>query len=130
VAEPLASAGGVVAEELESDGGAADVESAGGEAGAVAVESAGAVLLGDVDSCFEQATNANVLRHTKRRLRFIEMTSLYVGDRPPRLLCSAGWNTTLTSQSVFLRLIHLAATSCGGDRVLLRRQKAWFLPAA
>ena len=114
--EPLlVSAGGVVAEELdESAGGAVEVdpeESAGGDAGAVAVESDGAVVLGDVDSCFEQAAIANALRHNTRRLRFIEITSLYVGDRPPRLLRSAGWNTTQRRKPCSIQLFGRPAQS-------------------
>jgi hypothetical protein len=43
------------------------------------VESEGA--FGEVDCCLEHATRANALRHNKRRLRFMEITSLYVGDK-------------------------------------------------
>ncbi|MFL6604582.1 MAG: hypothetical protein ACJ8R9_25055 [Steroidobacteraceae bacterium] len=84
----LESAGGGVVVPLESGGGLVDglVWSAGGgvvciefelsgAAGAVVVVSAGA--LGDVDCCFEHATIASALKHNKRRLRFIEITSLY-----------------------------------------------------
>jgi hypothetical protein len=86
----LESAGGGVAVPLdESGGGLVDgvVWSAGG--GALCIEfelesgAAGAVVevsegaLGDVDCCFEHATIASALKHNKRRLRFIEITSLY-----------------------------------------------------
>jgi hypothetical protein len=85
----LESAGGGVAVPDESGGGVVDglVWSAGG--GALCIEfelesgAAGAVVevsegaLGDVDCCFEQATIASALKHNKRRLRFIEITSLY-----------------------------------------------------
>ena len=47
-----------------------------GAAGAVAVESAGP---GEVDCCLEQAAKASALIHRRRRLRFIDITSLYVG---------------------------------------------------
>jgi hypothetical protein len=74
------SAGGVLCIEFE--------EESDGAAGAVVEESDGA--LGEVDCCLEHATIANALRHNKRRLRFMEITSLYVGTKPPRLLRSAG----------------------------------------
>ena len=71
-----------------------------GAAGAVVDESEGA--LGDVDCCFEQATIASALRHNKRRLRFIKITSLYIclsdyraaGARRPRHIAGTRWNTT------------------------------------
>jgi hypothetical protein len=80
--------------------------SAGGVAGAVDDESAGA--FGDVDCCLEHATMANALRHNKRRLRFIRSPHCNVGTnrplhraKPPRLLRSAGRNTTYGSQDLF-----------------------------
>ena len=102
---PDESGGGVVDGLVESAGGGALCiefeESAGGVAGAVDDESEGA--FGDVDCCLEHATRANALRHNKRRLRFMKITSLYCrGHRPPRLLRSAGWEpSTLVSQAVF-----------------------------
>jgi hypothetical protein len=94
----LWSEGGGVAVPLESGGGVVDggvVESAGGvlcielsAGGAVVVVSAGA--LGDVDCCFEHATMAKALRHTNRRLRFMESPHCMSGTRTPRLLRSAG----------------------------------------
>ena len=66
-----------------------EVESA-GAAGAVVDESAGP---GEVDCCLEQAARANALMHKRIRLRF--MGHLTVGrDTPPRLLYSAGWDST------------------------------------
>ena len=53
-----------------------ELESGAGAAGAVVEESEGA--LGDVDCCFEHATIASALKHNKRRLRFIKITSLYI----------------------------------------------------
>lgn len=47
-----------------------------GAAGAVAVESAGP---GEVDCCLEQAAKASALMHSRIRLRFMWITSLYVG---------------------------------------------------
>jgi hypothetical protein len=64
----------------ESAGGVLDIEPED--------ESAGA--LGEVDCCLEQATMAKALMHNKRRLRFIRITSLCVGVKPPRHHYSAG----------------------------------------
>jgi hypothetical protein len=64
----------------ESAGGVLDIEPED--------ESAGA--LGAVDCCLEQAAMARALMHNKRRLRFIRITSLWVGVKPPRLRYSAG----------------------------------------
>ena len=76
---PDESGGGVVGAVWSAGGGVLCIEfeeSAGGVAGAVDDESEGA--FGDVDCCLEQATMANALRHNKRRLRFMKITSLYV----------------------------------------------------
>jgi hypothetical protein len=98
----LESAGGGVAVPLESGGGLAggldwsagggvlciEFELESGAAGAVVEVSEGA--LGDVDCCFEHATIASALKHNKRRLRFIEITSLYgcPSGRSQRLVAS------------------------------------------
>jgi hypothetical protein len=76
VAEPLLSAGGAAGGAVESAGGvvADELESAGGVAGAVVDESEGA--LGEVDCCLEHAARASALKHNKRRLRFMGITSL------------------------------------------------------
>jgi len=65
------------------------VESA-GAAGAVVDESAGP---GEVDCCLEQATRAKALMHKRIRLRFMGSPHCMSG-RPPRLLYSAGGNST------------------------------------
>jgi hypothetical protein len=98
------SAGGVLCIELELESGAA---------GAVVVESAGA--LGDVDCCFEQATIASALKHTKRRLRFMEITSLYIclsGDsgRPAPIWQAPGGHNVWT-QAAFHHSIFFAPAS-------------------
>jgi hypothetical protein len=80
--------------------------SAGGDAGAVADESVGA--LGDVDCCLEQATIANALRHNKRRLRFMEITSLYVGDTT----APAPWQCRVELNAVSQAVFHPVCT-CG-----------------
>jgi hypothetical protein len=61
------------------------VESAGGGELDIVLEDESAGALGEVDCCLEQATMARALMHNKRRLRFIEITSLCVGVKPPRL---------------------------------------------
>jgi hypothetical protein len=86
------SAGGVVCIEFEVESGAA---------GAVVEVSEGA--LGDVDCCFEHATIASALKHNKRRLRFMEITSLYIclcgclpgGSGPIPAHWRRRWKTTL-----------------------------------
>lgn len=77
------SAGGVLCIEFE-------LESA-GAAGAVVAESAGALVLGDVDCCLEQATIARALKHNKRRLRFIDhLTVLYIESAAPERIGGPG----------------------------------------
>ncbi len=77
-----------------------DELSDGGVAGAVAVESDGA--FGEVDCCLEHATRASALRHNKRRLRFMEITSLYVGGQNrPGSFAMPGGNDRSASQVVF-----------------------------
>jgi len=90
VAVPLESGGGLVdGLDWSAGGGALCIEfEESGAAGAVVVVSEGA--LGDVDCCFEQATIASALKHNRRRLRFIEITSLYgcPSGRSQRLFAS------------------------------------------
>ena len=82
MSELPASGGGVVAvDPAESDGAA----------GAVVDESAGP---GEVDCCLAQAASASALMHSKRRVRFIDHLTVCRRLWPPRLLYSAGWNST------------------------------------
>lgn len=72
VAVPLVSPGEVVlagGAEVSAGGVVAELVESAGAAGAVVEESAGE--LGEVDCCLEHATMASALRHTRRMLRFM-----------------------------------------------------------
>jgi hypothetical protein len=89
------SAGGVLCIEFEDE-----LES--GAAGAVLEESEGAAL-GAADCCFEQATIASALKHTKRRLRFIRSphcVAVHLAVRPSRATHGAGGTQRLVASRV------------------------------